>query len=245
MEKFSQTSFPENLPPAWRTHLCGEAEQEYFKKLTRFLVAEYKTKKRIYPEREWILRALQKVDYDQVKVVILGQDPYHGEGQAIGLSFAVPNQLFPKPPSLMNIFKEIKTDLGVEIPRKNSDLTGWVEQGVLLLNTVLTVRHAQAFSHRDMGWEHFTDCVIRKLNERVAPVIFILWGAAAQKKKLLITSPQHFILESAHPSPLSASRGFLGSRPFSKVNEILLKKLKQAPIDWAKTTSPESSTSET
>jgi uracil-DNA glycosylase len=230
-------SFPENLPPGWRAHLGPEAEQEYFKALARFLRTEAQQKKRIYPQREWILRALQRVDYDSVKVVILGQDPYHGEGQAIGLSFGVPNELRPKPPSLMNIFKELKSDLGVQIPSDQSDLTGWADQGVLLLNTVLTVRHAQAFSHREAGWEKFTDCVIRKLDARARPVIFILWGAAAQRKKSLITAPRHFVLESPHPSPLSASRGFFGSRPFSKTNEILMTKLGQGPIDWSKASS--------
>ena len=235
MEPQARKSFPENLPASWRIHLRHEAEQNYFKSLTRFLVSEYNSKKEIHPQRPWILRALQEVDYDQVKVVILGQDPYHGEGQAIGLSFGVPNELFPKPPSLMNIFKEIKSDLGIEIPKDQTDLTGWAEQGVLLLNTVLTVRHAQAFSHRNMGWEQFTDRVMSKLNERKEPMIFILWGAAAQRKKALITSGWHFILESPHPSPLSASRGFFGSRPFSKVNEILVKKINRAPIDWGRT----------
>jgi uracil-DNA glycosylase len=232
----SQTgkSFPDNLPPAWKSLLSQEVEQSYFKKLSRFLIREYQSQKNIYPRRHWVLRALQLVDYDHVKVVILGQDPYHGEGQAIGLSFGVPNGLFPKPPSLMNILKEMGSDLGIQIPKDQSDLTGWAEQGVLLLNAVLTVRHGQAFSHRDAGWECFTDRVIAALNEREKPLVFILWGAAAQKKKALITNPRHFVLESPHPSPLSASRGFFGSRPFSKVNEILVKKLNQSPIDWSK-----------
>jgi uracil-DNA glycosylase len=237
MESQKGKPFPENLPPGWKAHLGGEIDQTYFKSLSQFLINEYNAKKQIYPRRDWVLRALQKVDYDQVKVVILGQDPYHGEGQAIGLSFGVPNELLPKPPSLMNIFKELKSDLGIEIPKNQTDLTGWADQGVLLLNAVLTVRHAQAFSHRDKGWEQFTDRVIATINERKDPVIFILWGAAAQKKKALITNPQHFILESPHPSPLSASRGFFGSKPFSKVNKILAEKMKQAPIDWAKTSS--------
>lgn len=228
----SQKSFPENLPKGWKSHLSHEAKEDYFKSLTRFLVKEYNSKKVIYPEQPKILRALQEVDYDEVKVVILGQDPYHGQGQAIGLSFAVPNALFPKPPSLQNIFKEMKTDLGVEPPKDQSDLTGWVEQGVLLLNTVLTVRHSQAFSHRDQGWERFTDRVIKILNEREKPVVFVLWGAAAQKKKLIITNRQHIIIESAHPSPLSASKGFFGSKPFSKVNAAL-KRIGEDPIDWS------------
>ncbi|MGZ3698863.1 MAG: uracil-DNA glycosylase [Bdellovibrionota bacterium] len=228
-------SFPENLPAGWRARLSEETQKTYFQSLVKFLASEHRAKKTIFPERHWILRALQQVDYENVRVVILGQDPYHGEGQAIGLSFAVPNELLPKPPSLMNIFKELKSDLGIEIPKNQSDLTGWAAQGVLLLNTVLTVRQAQAFSHRDQGWEQFTDQVIQKLNERAEPVIFILWGAAAQKKKALITNQKHFFLESPHPSPLSASRGFFGSRPFSKVNALL----KHHPIDWAKITRAE------
>lgn len=229
-------SFPENLPSGWRERLSGESEKEYFRKLSRFLKEEYRQKRRIHPERNWILRALQLVDYAAVKVVILGQDPYHGEGQAIGLSFGVPNELLPKPPSLQNIFKELQSDLGIAIPRGASDLTGWAKQGVLLLNAVLTVRHAQAFSHRDAGWEQFTDQVIRELNERKQPVIFLLWGATAMKKKTLITNSWHFVLTSAHPSPLSASRGFFGSKPFSKINRILTDELKRDPIDWSRVT---------
>lgn len=232
----TEKSFPENLPLHWRDRLQSEAEQPYFKALSKFLVSEYQAKRSIFPQRHWVLRALQMVDFDRVKVVILGQDPYHGEGQAIGLSFGVPNELLPKPPSLQNIFKELKADLGIEVPRDQSDLTGWAEQGVLLLNAVLTVRQAQAFSHRDQGWERFTDRVIALLNEREEPMIFVLWGAAAQKKKALITNRQHFILESAHPSPLSAHRGFLGSRPFSKINELLTKKMGSKPIDWSRVT---------
>lgn len=235
MTNFAEKSFPNNLPPCWKEHLAPEAKQPYFKSLSGFLSAEHKAKKKIFPQPSWVLRALQMVDYDDVKVVILGQDPYHGDGQATGLSFGVSNEVFPKPPSLLNIFKELKSDVGVEIPRERSDLTGWADQGVLLLNAVLTVRHAQAFSHRDKGWEHFTDKVISELNERKKPVIFILWGSAAQKKKALITNSWHYTIESAHPSPLSAHRGFFGSRPFSKVNEILVNKLKEKTIDWALT----------
>jgi uracil-DNA glycosylase len=234
MEKQKEKSFPDNLPEAWRNHLSPESQQSYFKALTQFLLGEYKAKKSIYPQRQWVLRSLQMVDYDAVKVVVLGQDPYHGEGQAIGLSFGVANELQPKPPSLINIFKELKSDLGIDVPFGQSDLTGWAEQGVLLLNAVLTVRRSQAFSHRGKGWEQFTDRVISVLNEREQPVIFILWGAAAQKKKELITNRRHFILESAHPSPLSAHRGFFGSRPFSRVNDILVKKLHREPIDWSR-----------
>jgi uracil-DNA glycosylase len=223
--------FPENLPRGWKSHLAEEKEKDYFRKLTSFLRTETKTGKTIFPSKDHILRALQSLDYEKVKVVILGQDPYHGAGQAVGLSFAVPNSLKRKPPSLQNIFKEIESDLGKKVNPQESELTNWVRQGVLLLNTVLTVREAQAFSHRDQGWENFTDRVIQTLNQRKDPVIFILWGAPARKKKALIDSPPHFIIESAHPSPLSAHHGFLGSRPFSKANAIL-KKLGKEPIDW-------------
>lgn len=225
--------FPDHLPEGWKGYLTAEKEKPYFKSLVRFLKDEYSAKKMIYPQRSNIFKALQAVDYTKVKVVILGQDPYHGKDQAIGLSFAVPNELFPKPPSLQNIFKELADDLSIKVPEGKSDLSGWAEQGVLLLNAVLTVRAAQAFSHRDKGWENFTDRIIEILNERTDPVIFILWGSAAQKKKTLITNKQHFIIESAHPSPLSAYRGFFGSKPFSKVNQILTK-LGKTPIDWAK-----------
>jgi uracil-DNA glycosylase len=230
-------SFPENLPPGWKSRLSAEREKDYFRKLARFLQEEYRAKRTIYPPRPLILRALQTVDYEKVKVVILGQDPYHGPGQAIGLSFAVPNELNPKPPSLTNLFKEISSDLGVDMTGKGSDLSGWADQGVLLLNTVLTVRASQAFSHREAGWEPFTDRVIQTLNERERPVVFILWGAAAQKKKALITSSRHFFLESPHPSPLSASRGFFGCRHFSQANAILRDRIGTQPIDWTRTTS--------
>ncbi len=229
-----EPSFPENLPNLWREYLAPEAEQDYFRKLTQFLKTEYTQKKTIFPKRESVLRALQEVDYDKVKVVILGQDPYHGPGQAIGLSFAVPNDLKRKPPSLVNIFKEIESDLGVKIDPNASELSSWAEQGVLLLNTVLTVRQSEAFSHREQGWELFTDRVIRLLNDRRDPVIFILWGGPARKKKVLITNSQHYIIESAHPSPLSAYQGFFGSKPFSKANAIL-RKLAKEPINWSKT----------
>jgi uracil-DNA glycosylase len=227
-------SFPDSLPAEWRKRLGPEANAEYFSALGRFLASEYKTRKEIYPEKKWILRALQLVDFDDVRVVILGQDPYHGVEQAIGLSFGVPNELQPKPPSLVNIFKELELDLGVAFPRDRSDLTGWARQGVLLLNAVLTVRRAEAFSHRDQGWDRFTDRVVEQLGKRKKPVVFILWGVAAQKKKALIDLSKHFILESPHPSPLSASKGFFGSRPFSKTNKLLLEKLGQDPIDWTR-----------
>lgn len=224
--------FPNNLPAGWRELLANEANETYFQKLTRFLNAEYKTGNVIYPERKNILRAIQSVDISDVRVVILGQDPYHGKGQAIGLSFAVPNELQPKPPSLMNIFKEIQTDLGVKLNTQQSDLSGWVDQGVLLLNTVLTVRASQAFSHRDQGWEVFTDKIIRHLNDRKKPLIFMLWGSPAQAKRSLITNSRHRILAAPHPSPLSAHRGFMGCKHFSKANEILKNEFSERPIVW-------------
>lgn len=209
-----------------------EKNKPYFRDLSLFLLNEYKNGKTIYPSRDNVLRALQSLDLSQVKVVILGQDPYHGEGQAMGLSFAVPNDLRLKPPSLQNIFKEIESDCGLILSKEKSDLLGWVEQGVLLLNSVLTVRAHQAFSHRDKGWEQFTDRVIELLSERKEPMVFLLWGAAAQKKKEKI-SKHHYILESVHPSPLSAHRGFFGCKHFSKANEFL-KKQGHKPIDWSK-----------
>jgi uracil-DNA glycosylase len=229
-----RSHFPENLPREWRGYLAEEAGKEYFKNLTQFLKQEYRAKKLIFPSQDRVLRALQEVDYSEVKVLILGQDPYHGVGQAVGRCFAVPNELEPKPPSLVNIFKEIESDLNQKVDRHHSELSGWVKQGVLLLNTVLTVRKAQAFSHRAQGWEDFTDRVIRLLNDRELPVLFIFWGAPARKKKILITHDRHRIIESAHPSPLSAYAGFFGSKPFSKANKIL-ESWGQPPIDWSQT----------
>lgn len=224
-------SFPENLPAGWRGHLAPEAQKPYFKGLSTFLKAEYQSKAPVFPARDRVLRALQDLDYEKVTVVILGQDPYHGPNQAIGRCFAVPNTLKPKPPSLVNIFKEIQSDLGKPVDPMQSELSHWVEQGVLLLNTVLTVRQGQANSHREKGWENFTDRVIGILNERPDPVVFILWGAPARKKKLLITNKSHKIIESPHPSPLSAYHGFFGSKPFSKANAYL-KAMGKPPIDW-------------
>lgn len=231
MASMNSERFPENLPHGWKNHLAAENDKDYFKKLTSFLKTEYKNKKPVYPAPERVLWALRSLDYEKVKVVILGQDPYHGEGQAIGLSFAVPNSLRIKPPSLKNIMKEIESDLGKKVNPSDSELSHWVAEGVLLLNTVLTVRKAEAFSHREKGWEQFTDKIIELLNKRKDPVIFILWGAPARKKKALISQPPHFVIESAHPSPLSAHNGFFGSKPFSKANSIL-KKLGKEPIHW-------------
>lgn len=231
-----QTQFPENLPPVWREKLAPLKDESFFKGLTQFLKTEFKAGKTIYPALPNILRALQELDLPKVKVVIIGQDPYHGPGQAIGFSFAVPNELFPKPPSLQNIFKELQSDLGITIPKGQSDLTGWVAQGVLLLNTVLTVEASQPLSHRDRGWEKFTHQIISELNARKEPMVFVLWGSHAQKFKAIIDRSRHVILESPHPSPLSAHRGFLGSKVFSKTNAELLR-LGMKPIDWSKISS--------
>ncbi len=226
-------NFLENLPAQWRQCLEPERKKPYFQALASFLKKEYASHEKIFPERAVILRALQEVDYDTVKVVILGQDPYHGEGQAMGRSFAVPNSIKVKPPSLVNIFKEIESDLDVKLNRSQSDLSGWTQQGVLLLNTVLTVRANQAFSHREKGWETFTDEVIRQLNLRTRPMVFLLWGAAAHKKVTMIDQGRHVVLMAPHPSPLSAHRGFLGCRHFSLANKALIK-IGYDPIDWTR-----------
>ena len=212
----------------WAEYLNPELKKPYYLELRKFLVSEYKSRQ-IFPDMYDIFNALHYTSYKDTKVVILGQDPYHGDGQAHGLSFSVKPGV-KAPPSLINIFKELKDDLGCEVPN-NGCLKPWTDQGVLLLNTVLTVRAHQANSHRNMGWEQFTDRIIQLLNERDEPIAFILWGAPARKKKKMITNPKHFIVESAHPSPLSAYNGFFGSRPFSKVNAFLESVGKQ-PINW-------------
>lgn len=212
----------------WAEFLNPELKKPYYLELRKFLVDEYKTRQ-IFPDMYDIFNALHYTSYHDTKVVILSQDPYHGDGQAHGLSFSVKPGV-KAPPSLVNIFKELKEDLGCEIPN-NGCLKPWTQQGVLLLNTVLTVRAHQANSHRNMGWEKFTDRIIEILNEREKPIAFILWGAPARKKKKMITNPKHFIVESAHPSPLSAFNGFFGSRPFSKVNAFL-EAVGEKPINW-------------
>lgn len=211
----------------WDIILESEFEKDYFKELVSFLDEENKTKI-IFPNKNNIFRALKLTDYDKVKVVILGQDPYHGEGEANGLCFSV-NPDIKIPPSLKNIFKELKSDLGIE--RANTDLSDWAEQGILLLNTVLTVEKDKAFSHRGKGWEIFTDKIIEKLNEKEDGIVFVLWGNAARSKKTLLTNKIHKVVESAHPSPLSYSRGFKDSKPFSKVNN-LLKSMGKDEIKW-------------
>lgn len=212
----------------WGQYLKEEMAQPYYRQLRQFLIGEYSTKQ-VYPDMYSIFNALHYTSYADTKVLILGQDPYHEPGQAHGLSFSVqPN--VPPPPSLVNIFKELETDLGCTVPN-NGCLEPWATQGVLLLNTVLTVQAHRANSHRDKGWEIFTDKIISLLNQREKPVAFILWGSPARRKKAMITNPQHFIVESPHPSPLSAYRGFFGSRPFSRVNKFL-ESVGEEPINW-------------
>ena len=212
----------------WDIYLKEEYNKDYFKKLIDFVNKEYK-EKTIYPPKNEIFNALRHTPYKDVKVVILGQDPYHGEHQAEGLSFSVKNGI-RKPPSLQNIFKELNDDLRIPFP-ETSSLIPWADQGVLLLNAVLTVEANMAASHKDKGWEIFTDKIIELLDKKEEPIVFILWGSFARNKKMLITNKNHYIVESAHPSPLSAYNGFFGSKPFSKTNNFLISKgLK--PINW-------------
>ncbi|WP_198936761.1 uracil-DNA glycosylase [Domibacillus epiphyticus] len=212
----------------WGPLLQNEFEAPYYKKLQSFLQEEYKSNT-IYPQMNDIFNALHYTPYEKVKVIILGQDPYHGPGQAHGLSFSVQPGV-AVPPSLRNIYKELHTDLGCMVPT-HGYLKQWADEGVLLLNTVLTVRAGQAHSHRAKGWETFTDRVITLINEREKPAVFILWGRPAQSKKSLIDESRHFVIQSPHPSPLSASRGFFGSGPFSKTNKLLAE-MGEKPINW-------------
>lgn len=211
----------------WDEVLKEEYEKNYFKNIAMFINKEYK-EKIVYPPKRDILRALKLTDYNDVKVVILGQDPYHGENEANGLSFSV-NEGIKLPPSLKNIYKELYDDLG--ITKTTGDLTSWANQGVLLLNSVLTVLKDTPTSHSKIGWQEYTDAIIRKLNEREKTIVFILWGNYARSKKNLITNKRHYIIESPHPSPFSANSGFFGSRPFSKTNEFL-KKNNIKEIEW-------------
>lgn len=211
----------------WDNVLKDEYNKDYFKRLRSFLKKEYSTKI-CYPKKEEIFNALKYTNYEDVKVVILGQDPYHGENEAHGFCFSVRSTV-KRPPSLNNILKELYDDL--KIVRKENELTSWAEQGVLLLNSVLTVVKDTPLSHRGIGWEEFTDSIIKKINEKDSTVVYILWGSYARSKKYLITNPKHYIIESAHPSPLSANKGFFGSKPFSKTNEILIKN-NMKPINW-------------
>ncbi len=218
---------PDQLPSSWQTALAEEFTKPYFLKLREFLALE-RAEHPVFPPEDEVFNAYKFAPFERVKVLLLGQDPYHDVGQAQGLCFSVRPGV-KKPPSLVNMFKELKDDLGCAIPN-NGSLVPWAEQGVMLLNAVLTVRAHEANSHKDRGWETFTDATIQALNDRADPVVFVLWGAYAQKKGKLIDPDRHPILTSAHPSPLSAKK-FFGSKPFSKINHEL-EKMGKTPIDW-------------
>lgn len=217
-----------DLDESWLKYLRPEFDQKYMSDLRNFLKEENRTQK-VFPPMKKLFSALNLTVFEQVKVVILGQDPYHGMGQANGLCFSVEKGV-PIPPSLQNIYKELKSDLNINTP-SHGDLTSWAKQGVLLLNNVLTVREGSAGSHHDKGWEIFTDKIVELLNKEKSHIVFILWGTAAQKKGSLVDRKKHYVISTAHPSPLSAYRGFFGSKPFSKTNEYLEKK-QISPIDW-------------
>jgi uracil-DNA glycosylase len=218
------------LEPGWRQALDAEFNKGYFHDLKIFLKSEKANGSVIFPPGPMIFSAFDFTQFDKVKVVILGQDPYHGNGQAHGLSFSVPKGI-AQPPSLQNIFKEINNDLGLPIPAKKGDLTYWAQQGVFLLNAILTVQANLAASHQKKGWEEFTDAIIKTLSDQKQGLVFLLWGKFAQSKEKLIDTAKHHIIKSAHPSPFSAYSGFFGSKPFSKTNAIL-KSQGMEPIDW-------------
>lgn len=220
----------EQLTNGWQEILAPQQEETYYQKLMQFVNEQYETAV-VYPKKEHIFSALHYTDYNEVKVVLLGQDPYHGPNQAHGLSFSV-EQGQKLPPSLKNMMKELQEDVGCPLP-DHGELVDWAKQGVLLLNTVLTVRQGEANSHKGQGWEQLTDVIIEKLAMRKKPIVFLLWGKPAQSKRAIIEriSNDHVILEAPHPSPLSAYRGFFGSKPYSKTNEVLLTR-GQRPIDW-------------
>jgi len=217
------------IESSWKRILANEFDKDYFKKLAEFVRSEYKSMA-VYPPPKFIFRAFELAPFDMVKVVILGQDPYHGVKQANGLAFAV-GQGVTLPPSLINIYKEIESDLGRKTTNKAGDLENWARQGVLLLNATLTVRAHRAGSHQNKGWEEFTDAVVRVLSEKRENLVFILWGSYAQRKGAVIDEGKHLVIRSVHPSPLSAHGGFFGSRPFSRCNRYLVSKEKE-PIAW-------------
>lgn len=218
----------DSIPTDWRERLTNELQQPYFQELASFVHQE-RSRYSVYPPASQTFAALAHTPYRNVRVLILGQDPYHGENQAHGLSFSVSPDVRP-PPSLMNIFKELRDDMGYPLP-DHGYLAPWAAQGVLLLNTVLTVRAGQAASHRKQGWEQFTDAIIDILNRRLQPLVFVLWGNHAGAKRRIIDANRHGIIESVHPSPLSAHRGFFGSRPFSRINQMLQQQ-GHPPVDW-------------
>ncbi len=218
-----------NIEASWKEILHTEFTKSYFENIVAFLKTEKAQGKIIYPPGSLIFNAFTKTPFNKLKIVLLGQDPYHGKGQAMGLSFSVPKGVRP-PPSLINIFKELYDDVGVPIS-SSGDLTSWAEQGVLLLNAALTVRANEPNSHSKIGWDQFTDAVIKKISEEKEGIVFLLWGAFAHQKQELIDQNKHHVLKAAHPSPYSADKGFFGCRHFSKANEFLVKQ-KQAPINW-------------
>ncbi len=219
-----------HIHPSWKEVLKEEFSKTYFLQLATFLRMEKINGKTIYPPGQLFFNAFDQTPFDKVKVVILGQDPYHGAGQAHGLSFSVPDGIKP-PPSLINIFKELRSDIGLQIDAQKGNLTHWAQQGVLLLNAALSVRAGEPFSHANHGWADFTDRVIQILSDQKEGLVFLLWGKFAQNKQELIDETKHHVLKAAHPSPFSADKGFFGCRHFSKTNE-LLRKQGMAPIDW-------------
>ena len=218
------------IEQSWKEVLHNEFSKPYFQQITAHLKTEKATGATIYPPGQLIFNAFDKTPFDHVKVVLLGQDPYHGKGQAMGLSFSVPDGIKP-PPSLENIFKELHDDIGMPIPQ-TGNLTKWAEQGVFLLNAILTVRAKEPASHQKIGWQQFTDKVIQILSDEKEGIVFLLWGKFAQEKQVLIDATKHHILKAAHPSPYSADKGFFGCRHFSKANQLLVKEGKD-PIDWS------------
>ncbi len=218
------------MESSWKQVLAEQFEQPYFGELRQFLQQEKAQRKTIYPPSSLIFNAFNSTPFDKVRVVILGQDPYHGDGQAHGLCFSVPNEIKKLPPSLKNIYKELQNDVGFKIP-SHGNLQKWTTQGVLLLNAILTVEANQPASHQKRGWEELTNAVIKKLSEQREGLIFVLWGNFAQQKATLIETPKHIILKAPHPSPFSAHSGFLGCKHFSQINDILRSK-GETPIDW-------------
>lgn len=223
------TNIAQELPPLWKSRLADEFDKDYMKKLRTFLCQEKDQSKNILPHSSLWFNALTAIDLDQVKVVILGQDPYPTPGHAHGLCFSVMPEVKPIPKSLVNIYKELEDDLG--IVNSNGNLQSWADQGVLLLNSVLTVEAGKANSHQGQGWEQLTDRIIEVLNQRDSAIVFVLWGSYAQKKGSIVDNPHHLVLRSPHPSPLSAYRGFFGSKPFSKINNFLTENGKE-PVNW-------------
>ena len=218
------------IEPSWKAELKEEFKKQYFLQIATFLKTEKALNKVIYPPGTLIFNAFNQTPFNKLKVVIIGQDPYHGAGQAHGLSFSVQNGIKP-PPSLVNIYKEIQRDIGIAMPKEYGNLTNWAQQGVLLLNAALTVRDGEPFSHAKFGWADFTDSVIQKISDNKKGVVFLLWGKFAQDKQVLIDETKHHVLKAAHPSPFSADKGFFGCKHFSKTNEFLVKEGHQ-PIDW-------------